>query len=85
VLEKLLLFLVVLEEGSLRRAADRLRISQPAITRQMQSLELDLGGPVLKRTSAGVHPTDGGHVSFAELAWAANRRLIKAPVEMPPP
>ena len=59
-LEKLRLFLVVLEEGSLRRAADRLRISQSAITRQMQSLELDLGGRVLERTSAGVHPTDGG-------------------------
>ena len=53
-LEKLRLFLVVLEEGSLRRAADRLRISQSAITRQMQSLEFDLGGRVLERTSAGV-------------------------------
>jgi DNA-binding transcriptional LysR family regulator len=62
VLEKLRLFLVVLEEGSLRRAADRLRISQSAITRQMQSLELDLGGRVLERTSAGVSPTNGGHV-----------------------
>ena len=61
-LEKLRLFLVVLEEGSLRRAADRLRISQSAITRQMQSLELDLGGRVLERTSAGVRPTNGGHV-----------------------
>src|ERR1700733_9082204 len=56
-LEKLRLFLVVLEEGSLRRAADRLRISQSAITRQMQSLELDLGGRVLERTSAGEGPT----------------------------
>ena len=62
VLEKLRLFLVVLEEGSLRRAADRLRISQSAITRQMQSLELDLGGRVLERTSAGVSPTNGGQV-----------------------
>ncbi len=61
-LEKLHLFLVVIEEGSLRRAADRLRISQSAITRQMQSLELDLGGRVLERTSAGVSPTNGGHV-----------------------
>ena len=60
VLEKIRLFLVVLEEGSLRRAADRLRISQSAITRQMQSLELDLGGRVLERTSAGVRPTNGG-------------------------
>jgi DNA-binding transcriptional LysR family regulator len=67
VLEKLRLFLVVLEEGSLRRAADRLRISQSAITRQMQSLELDLGGRVLERTSAGVHPTNGGY-ALAERA-----------------
>lgn len=59
-LEELRLFLVVLEEGSLRRAADRLHISQSSITRRMQSLELDLGGQVLERTSAGVRPTDGG-------------------------
>src|SRR6478752_4219088 len=66
-LEKLRLFLVVLEEGSLRRAADRLRISQPAITRQIQSLELDLGGRGMERTSAGVRPTDGGQ-ALAERA-----------------
>ncbi len=67
ILDKLRLFLVVLEEGSLRRAADRLRISQSAITRQMQSLELDLGGRVLERTSAGVRPTNGGQ-ALAERA-----------------
>jgi DNA-binding transcriptional LysR family regulator len=61
-LERLRLFLAVLEEGSLRRAADRLRISQSAITRQMQALELDLGVRVLVRTSAGVRPTNGGQV-----------------------
>jgi DNA-binding transcriptional LysR family regulator len=60
VLEKIRLFLVVVEEGSLRRAADRLRISQSAVTRQMQSLELDLGGRILERTSAGVRLTSGG-------------------------
>ncbi len=71
VLEKLRLFLVILEEGSLRRAADRLRISQSAITRQIQALEFDLGGPVLERTSAGVRPTNGGHL----LAGRAKRLL----------
>jgi molybdate transport repressor ModE-like protein len=70
-LEKLRLFLVVLEEGSLRRAADRLRISQSAITRQIQLLELELGGQVLERTSAGVRPTNGGEV----LAERAKRLL----------
>ncbi|HXC36410.1 MAG TPA: LysR family transcriptional regulator [Candidatus Acidoferrales bacterium] len=68
-LETLRLFLVVLEEGSLRRAADRLRISQSSITRQIQSLELDLGGSVLERTSAGVRPTNGGK-ALAEKAKA---------------
>jgi molybdate transport repressor ModE-like protein len=69
VLEKLRLFLVILEEGSLRRAADRLRISQSAITRQIQALELELGGQVLERTSVGVRPTNGGAV-LAERAKA---------------
>src|SRR5450755_4815920 len=90
VLEKIRLFLVVLEEGSLRRAADRLRISQSAITRQIQSLELDLGGRVLERTSAGVRPTDGGH-ALAERAktlladydstMAEVRRLVRGESE----
>jgi len=90
VLEKLRLFLVVLEEGSLRRAADRLRISQSAITRQMQSLELDLGGRVLERTSTGVRPTNGGH-ALAERAktlladydstMAEVRRLVRGESE----
>src|SRR5437899_9560377 len=67
VLEKLRLFLVVLEEGSLRRAAERLHISQSAITRQLQLVEHDVGGRVLERTSAGVRPTNGGH-ALAEKA-----------------
>ena len=60
-IEKLRLFLVILEEGSLRRAAERLHISQSAITRQIQLLEHDLGGRILERTSSGVRPTTGGH------------------------
>src|SRR6266478_233273 len=67
VVEKLRLFLVILEEGSLRRAAERLHISQSAITRQIQLLEHDLGGRVLERTSSGVRPTGGGH-TLAEKA-----------------
>src|SRR5713101_810305 len=69
VLDKLRLFLVVLEEGSLRRTAERLHISQSAITRQLQQLEDDLGGRLLERTAAGVRPTNGGH-ALAEKAKA---------------
>jgi len=61
VLEQLRLFLTVVEEGSLHRAAERAHISQSAVTRQMQLLEHDLGGRILERTSTGVHLTTGGH------------------------
>jgi DNA-binding transcriptional LysR family regulator len=90
VLEKLRLFLVVLEEGSFRRAAERLRISQSAITRQMQLLEHDLGGRVLERTSSGVRPTNGGHALSAKAkillvdydsAMAEVRRLVRGESE----
>jgi molybdenum-dependent DNA-binding transcriptional regulator ModE len=52
--------LVFLEEGSLDRAAARLRISQPALSRQMQALEHELGGRLLERMATGVSPTAGG-------------------------
>jgi DNA-binding transcriptional LysR family regulator len=60
-------FLVVVEEGSLHRAAARLRISQSALTRQMQALEHDLGGRLLERTSTGVKPTSGGYAAINKL------------------
>jgi hypothetical protein len=69
VLEEFRSFLVILEEGSLRRAAERLHVSQPSLTRQMQLLEHDLGGRVLERTSAGVRPTNEG-LALAEKARA---------------
>src|SRR5260221_12753730 len=53
-------FLTVVEEGSLHRAAARLRISQPALSRQMQALEHELGGRLFERMATGVSPTAGG-------------------------
>jgi DNA-binding transcriptional LysR family regulator len=53
-------FLVVLEEGSLNRAALRLHLAQSSLTRQMQSLEHELGGLLLERTAGGVAATAAG-------------------------
>ncbi|MEO7100380.1 MAG: LysR family transcriptional regulator [Luteolibacter sp.] len=64
-IQQLRSFLAVLEEGSLHRAATRLHISQSALSRQMQALEHELGGPLLERSSTGVQPTHGGR-AFAE-------------------
>jgi len=60
-------FLVILEEGSLNRAAARLRVSQSTLSRQMQALEAEIGGALLERTTAGVHPTNAGHALASSL------------------
>src|SRR4051794_16380320 len=54
-------FVVVAEEGHIGRAAARLFITQPALSRQMQALERELGTPVLVRTAHGVALTEAGH------------------------
>jgi DNA-binding transcriptional LysR family regulator len=53
-------FLVVCEERNLSRAAVRLFRTQPAITRQIQTLEALLGVRLIERTPRGVHPTPQG-------------------------
>lgn len=53
-------FLIVCEEGSINRAAERLRMSQSALSRQMQGLEHEMGGALFERTSSGSHLTPAG-------------------------
>ena len=60
-------FRVVIEEGSLHRAATRLNLSQSALSRQMQALEYEFGGKLLERSSTGVRPTLGGHAMAAKV------------------
>jgi DNA-binding transcriptional LysR family regulator len=67
VLAQLRAFLIIMEEGSLNRAAIRLRVSQSTLSRQMQALEADIGGALLERTTAGVRPTDAGHALATSL------------------
>ena len=49
-LEKLHAFLVLTNTGSFTRAADELFISQPALSKQIQSLENELKVPLFNRT-----------------------------------
>lgn len=53
-------FLAIVEQGSLNKAADRLRVSQSTLTRQMQALEQEVGGPLLERSPGGVALTTTG-------------------------
>lgn len=58
-------FCAVAEVGSLTRAAERLHTTQPAITRQMRSLERELGTTLLARTPQGVTLTAAGRAVLA--------------------
>ena len=60
-IDRIRALLTVIEEGSVNRATVRLRITQPALSRQMQALENDIGGKLLERETSGVKPTGLGH------------------------
>ncbi|RRJ97016.1 LysR family transcriptional regulator [Opitutaceae bacterium TAV4] len=53
-------FLAVAEELNFRRAADRLRISHPALSKQIRDLEQELGVRLLERTTVSVWLTKAG-------------------------
>lgn len=64
-------FLAVLDLGGFHRAAEHLGMSQPALSRRVQTLEQMVGAPLLERTTRRLAPTTVG-ASFAPLA----RRLL---------
>jgi LysR family transcriptional regulator, carnitine catabolism transcriptional activator len=59
-LSELETFLVVVEEGSFSRAAERLCISQPSATNRIKRLEGVLNVKLLNRTTRTVEPTEDG-------------------------
>ncbi|MGP9418618.1 LysR family transcriptional regulator [Pseudomonas reactans] len=65
-LRKLRAFVTVVEEGSISRAAERLFIQQPPLSRLLQGLEQDFGVPLLVRQPRGVVATDAGSVLLQE-------------------
>lgn len=68
-------FIAIAEEGYITRAAERLGMQQPPLTRLLQSLEAELGVMLMERLPRGVRPTTAG------LALLDEARNILAQVE----
>lgn len=59
-LNHLLVFDAVAENASISRAAERLMVSQPAVSKQVKELERSLAVPLFDRLPKGVRPTAAG-------------------------
>ncbi|MBB5422546.1 LysR family transcriptional regulator of gallate degradation [Paraburkholderia sp. JPY158] len=62
---KLLYMVTAIEQGSLSKAAKKLSISQPALTKSMDRLEHELGMQLLTRTPTGIIPTPLGELVYS--------------------
>lgn len=78
-LRQLRLFVAVAQELNFTRAAERVNLSQPALSHQIQSLENQLGVPLLLRTARGAVLTPAGETLLEEarLVLDAAEQLVR--------
>lgn len=74
-------FQEIVRYASLGQAAERLNITQPALSKSMRNLERSLGVALLERHPGGVTPTEYGRV-FLNYAALVNAELERAVEEL---
>ena len=60
-------FVALADELNFTRAADRCNVSQPALTRAIQQLEHELGGPLFHRERGNTHLSELGRMMLPYL------------------
>src|SRR4051794_29934807 len=84
-LAHLAVFHAIACEGSVSRAAKRLMVSQPAVSKQLRQLERSLGGGRLfDRLPKGVRPTAAGELlaGYARRIFALEAEAVQALAEL---
>src|ERR1700754_2956638 len=76
-LRRLRYFIAVAEEGHITRAAERLNMQQPPLSRQIGLMEQELNVQLFRRMARGVELTSAGHALLPE-AKAMLARLDRA-------
>ena len=77
-------FVVVAEEGNLHRAARRLHVSQPPLTRRIRALEDELGVALFERTRQGMRLLPAGE-TLLDHAKTILREVERARVSLEVP
>jgi len=66
-------FVAVADEGNFNRAAERLHIAQPPLSRAIQQLEGHVGAPLLDRTTRPLRLTEVGKLLYAQALQVLTR------------
>jgi LysR family transcriptional activator of nhaA len=78
-------FWMVAKEGGVRRAAEKMHVSQPSISAQLKLLEESLGEELFRRSGRALVLSEAGQLvfSYAEEIFAAGRELMSAVKQRP--
>lgn len=78
-------FWTVAREGSLRRASEQLRVSQPSMCTQIKLLEASLGEPLFRPSGRSLALTEFGQMIFgyAEEIFALGSEILRATKQAP--